>query len=235
MNEGSAVPWLSDETVAVVDFETTGMGPAHGARATEVAVVLVRGGRVVDQYASLMHTGVPVPPFIERLTGISNDMLDKAPGAREVMAEVAARTNGCPMVAHNASFDRGFWVDEMRRAGVDASATPFTCTVKLARRLYPQAPNCKLGTLAAFHSLQAQGRAHRALADALVTAQLWQRIGTDAHALLAEPLAGAPLSVTLLHALQSVPQRQWPRLAQASRRQLAQGALLPFEELAQPV
>lgn len=228
----SSTPWLNDETVAVVDFETTGMGPAQGARATEVAVVLLRGGVVVDQYASLMHTGVPVPPFIERLTGISNQMLDKAPGAREVMAEVAKRTQGCPMVAHNASFDRGFWVDEMRRAGFDASATPFTCTVKLARRLYPLAPNCKLGTLAAFHGLQAHGRAHRALADALVTAQLWQRIGADLHAAVADALAGAPLGLDLLHAAQSVPQRQWAKLADKSRRVLAQGAALAFEDAA---
>ncbi len=222
--------WLQSETVAVVDFETTGMGPQHGARATEVAVVILRGGQIVDQYASLMHTGVPVPPFIQRLTGITDDMLDAAPGAREVMAAVAERTKGCPMVVHNASFDRGFWLEEMRRAGEDATQTPFICTVKLARRLYPEAPNCKLGTLAAYHQLAPHGRAHRALADALVTAQLWQRVGQDAHDLLREPLAGAPLSLALLAGLQGVAVKHWPRLARRERQVLGVSACLPFEQ-----
>ena len=35
------------ETIAVIDFETTGMGPGQGARATEIAVVLLQGGRIV--------------------------------------------------------------------------------------------------------------------------------------------------------------------------------------------
>ena len=212
--------WLRHERVAVVDFETTGMGPQQGARATEVGLVVLEGGRIVDRYASLMHTGVEVPPFIERLTGISNAMLEKAPGAREVMQQVHERTQACTMVAHNASFDRGFWVAEMRRAGHDAGTTPFICTVKLSRRLYPQAPNCKLGTLAAFHQLQAQGRAHRALADAMTTALLWQRIGEDALAALHLALDGAPLSLALMEQLQLLPLARWPKAAREARRAL---------------
>lgn len=212
--------WLRHERVAVVDFETTGMGPQQGARATEVGLVVLEGGEVVERYASLMHTGIEVPPFIERLTGISNAMLEKAPGAREVMEQVHARTQGCPMVAHNASFDRSFWVAEMHRAGVDASSTPFICTVKLSRRLYPEAPNCKLGTLAAFHQLQSQGRAHRALADALTTALLWQRIGQDVLPALQVALDGAPLTVALMEQLQAMPVSRWPKAAREARRAL---------------
>ena len=212
--------WIRDERVAVVDFETTGMGPQQGARATEVGVVLIEGGRIVDRFASLMHTGIPVPPNIERLTGISNAMLDKAPGAREVMEQVHQLTNGCPMLAHNASFDRGFWIAEMGRAGIDASQTPFICTVKLARRLYPDAPNCKLGTLAAWQQLPPNGRAHRALADALTTAQLWLRMGEQLAEQLREPLAGAPLSVALMTALQNQPASRWPQLARRVRHSL---------------
>ena len=55
-------------------------------------------------------------------------------------------------------------------------APEFACTVKLARRLYPESPNCKLGTLARYHRLPDNGRAHRALADAMTTAQLVQRM-----------------------------------------------------------
>lgn len=178
--------------IAVIDFETTGSSPGQGARATEIAAVLVDDGRIVGHYQSLMNSGAWVPPFIEQLTGISNDMLTDAPPADAVMREVLRFTAGCPLVAHNAAFDRGFWQAEGERAGVHA-ATDFACTVRLSRRLYPQAPNHRLGTLAAWHRLPDAGRAHRALADATTTAhlllrmlhELQQRLGTAAdHALL---------------------------------------------------
>lgn len=212
--------WLRDERVAVVDFETTGMGPQHGARATEVGLVLIEGGRIVDQYASLMHSGVPVPPFIERLTGISNEMLERAPGAREVISHAHALTGGCTLVAHNAGFDRSFWVAELLRAGIAAQEQAFVCTVKLARRLYPDAPNCKLGTLAAWQQLPDHGPAHRALADALTTAQLWLRMGEHLAERLREPLAGAPISLALMSELQNHPVSRWPQLARRVRDSL---------------
>jgi len=63
------------ETLAVIDFETTGLGPTHGGRATEVAAVLVQGGEIVGRFQSLMNSGAWVPPFITQLTGITNAML----------------------------------------------------------------------------------------------------------------------------------------------------------------
>ena len=73
------------QTLAVIDFETTGMSPAQGARATEIAVVLVEDGQIVGRFQSLMNSGAWVPPFIEQLTGISNAMLTAAPPARAVI------------------------------------------------------------------------------------------------------------------------------------------------------
>jgi DNA polymerase-3 subunit epsilon len=75
------------------------------------------------------------------------------------------------MAAHNAAFDKKFWQAELARCGEDGSH-PFVCTLLLSRRLYPQALNHKLGTLAALHHLPAAGRAHRAMADAEVAASL---------------------------------------------------------------
>lgn len=173
----------SPDTVAVIDFETTGISPGQGARATEIAAVLVRGGQVVGRYASLMRSGAWVPPFIEQLTGISNAMLADAPPAAHVMREVADFTAGCGLVAHNAAFDRQFWRHELALAELDAAHLPFACTLLLSRRLYPEAPNHQLGTLARLHRIAPAGRAHRALADAEVTAQLWLRIAQDVQAL----------------------------------------------------
>jgi DNA polymerase III subunit epsilon len=107
--------------IAVIDFETTGSSPGQGARATEIAAVLVEGGRIVGHYQSLMYSGAWVPPFIEQLTGISNAMLADAPPAARVMGEVLRFTAGCPLVAHNAAFDRAFWRAESLLAGLDGA------------------------------------------------------------------------------------------------------------------
>ncbi|MDE1949940.1 MAG: 3'-5' exonuclease [Burkholderiales bacterium] len=168
------------ETVAVIDFETTGISPGQGARATEIAAVLLRDGEIVGRFQSLMNAGAWIAPFIQSLTGISNAMIAAAPPARTVMREVMAFTRGCPMVAHNASFDRSFWLAEAAAAGCEPDpAHRFACTMLLARRVYPQAPNRKRGTLAALNQLPDNGRAHRALADAMTAAQLWMKLQRD--------------------------------------------------------
>jgi DNA polymerase III subunit epsilon len=187
------------ETIAVIDFETTGLAPAAGARATEIAAVLVRGGQIVDHYASLMRSGAWVPPFIEQLTGISNAMLERAPPAGQVMREVAAFVGESPLVAHNASFDRSFWCAELQRTGRDAHHR-FACTMLLARRLYPESANHRLGTLAALHRLPTSGRAHRALADAHITAQLLLQMQRDVMKRFALPQAPHTLLMSLQRA-----------------------------------
>lgn len=164
--------------VAVIDFETTGIAPGQGARATEVAVVLLENGQVVDRFHSLMRTGAWIPPFITRLTGITNAMVEAAPDAAGVMREAARFVGAAPMVAHNAAFDSKFWQAELAHAGL-AAPQPFACTVLLSRRLYPQAPSHRLGTLVDFHGLPRTGQAHHALADAEMAAALLARIQHD--------------------------------------------------------
>ncbi|HWI83504.1 3'-5' exonuclease [Ramlibacter sp.] len=168
-------------TVAVIDFETTGLSPAMGDRATEIAIVIMEGDRVVDRYQSLMNAGVRISSFIEAYTGISNEMIAAAPPAAQVMAEANRFVGARPMVAHNASFDRRFWCAELERLG-QAGDQPFACTLLLARRLYPEARSFRLGALASFHALPSNGRAHRALADAETAAALFGRIRHDLRA-----------------------------------------------------
>lgn len=163
---------------AVIDFETTGLSPGMGDRATEIAIVMVEDGRIVDRFQSLMNAGVRVPGFIESLTGINNAMVAAAPPAEAVMADACRFVGDAPMVAHNASFDRRFWAAELERLGQPA-AQPFACTMLLSRRLYPDARSHTLGALAQLHGLPSSGRAHRALADAEMAAHLYARICRD--------------------------------------------------------
>lgn len=159
------------EVVAVIDFETTGLSPAQGDRATEIAAVLLQNGKVVDRYQSLMNAGVRIPSFIEELTGISTAMVRKAPAADKVMREVFDFVGCHPLVAHNASFDCNFWDAELARVQLKRRQE-FACSMLVARRLLPQAPSHKLGVLVEFAKLPTAGRAHRALADAEMAASL---------------------------------------------------------------
>lgn len=166
--------------IAVIDFETTGLSPAMGDRATEIAIVLLEGAKVVGRFQSLMNTGVRISPFIEAYTGISNEMIRTAPPAAEVMADAARFVQDAPLVAHNASFDQRFWAAELGRLGGEARTDhAFACTMLLSRRLYPQARSYRLGALASFHALPDTGRAHRAMADAEMAAALLSRIRDD--------------------------------------------------------
>lgn len=171
---------MSSSCIAVIDFETTGLSPAMGDRATEIAIVLVdeASGKVVDRFQSLMNAGRYIPSYIESLTGISNAMVAAAPAADTVMREASRFVGKAPMVAHNASFDRRFWEAELSLAGEEAN-NPFACTMLVARRLYPQAPSHKLGMLIDYHRLPKAGRAHRAMADAEMAASLLGQIQDD--------------------------------------------------------
>lgn len=184
----------------VIDFETTGLSPDHGARPTEVAAVMVRDGKVHEQYQSLMNAGAYIPPFIEELTGISNAMVRTAPKVDVVMNEVAEFVGSYPLVAHNASFDRKFWDAELRQVKRKREQE-FICSLLLARRIYPEAHSHKLSALARHLDLPGAKRYHRALADAEVTAHLL----IDINTVLKDRYQLQRVSHDLLLSIQSVP------------------------------
>lgn len=159
----------------MIDFETTGLSPEHGARPTEIAVVLVRNDQIVDRYQSLMNPQVAIPAEIQALTGITQAMVSKAPAVSTVMQQAVDFAGEYPLVAHNAAFDRKFWdveVDRLRRPRVQ----PFVCSLLLSRRLFPDAVSHRLSTLVQTLQLPQTGQYHRALADAEATAYLLIRI-----------------------------------------------------------
>ncbi|MDO9599741.1 MAG: 3'-5' exonuclease [Azoarcus sp.] len=206
-------------TYAVIDFETTGMSPDLGARATEVAIVLIDSGRVVDRYQSLMNAGAFIPYEIQALTGITNAMVRSAPRAEEVMREAADFVGSWPLVAHNAAFDRKFWEAELQRIG-RRQAADFVCSLLLSRRLVPDAPNHKLGTLVSTLRLPATGRYHRALADAEATANLFVHLGQTLQQRFRLPA----LSLELLLAVQKAPRFQLDRCVDRFRARLGGAA-----------
>ncbi|MEF8716575.1 MAG: 3'-5' exonuclease [Candidatus Accumulibacter necessarius] len=159
----------------IIDFETTGLSAMQGDRATEVAAVVIDETGIVGRFQSLMNGGRRIPPFVQDLTGISNAMIRQAPRAEEVMRRLLDFIAGRPLVAHNAAFDHGFLGAELDRIG-EACPTELLCSMKVARRVYPEAPNHRLETLIRHVRIEATGQYHRALADAEMTALLWLRM-----------------------------------------------------------
>lgn len=163
---------MRTDDLVVLDFETTGLSPEGGDRVTEVAAIRIRNNRVVDQFESLVNCGVRLHPFIIHFTGITQKMVDGAPPPAKVMPELLKFLGGGAVVAHNASFDDRFFRSECRRLRMTHAVDPFICSIRIARRVYPDLGSYKLATLADSLGLGYSGRAHRAAADAKLTADI---------------------------------------------------------------
>jgi DNA polymerase-3 subunit epsilon len=137
--------------VAFVDLETTGTTPT-GDRITEIGIVRVVDGELADEWSSLVNPECSIPEDIQALTGITNAMVRGAPSFSAIHREVRERLDGHLFVAHNARFDYGFLKNEFRRLEV-AFTAEVLCTVRLSRRLYPEAAGHGLDAIVARHGL----------------------------------------------------------------------------------
>ena len=162
--------------LAFVDLETTG-ATATIDRITEIGIIEVDADGTVREWQQLVNPGIRIPPFIEQLTGISNQMVADAPSFETVAAETLRRLEGRLFIAHNARFDYGFLKNEFKRLDITFRASVL-CTVKLSRTLFPEHKRHNLDSLIERHGLAAEAR-HRALADAQLIHQFWQKIHVD--------------------------------------------------------
>ncbi len=174
--EAGGSPLIEECAFAVVDVETTGSRASSGAdRVMEVAVVLVHGSRREVIFDSLVNPRMFIPPRIAGLTGISAQMVAKAPDFDQVADQVLSALAGRVFVAHNARFDWGFLTSEMRRARGLALTGSMLCTVRLTRMLLPELESRGLDHVANYFGIENPAR-HRAGGDALVTAQVLERL-----------------------------------------------------------
>jgi DNA polymerase-3 subunit epsilon len=160
-----------------VDLETTG-GNAARDRITEVGLMRLKDGELIDEWSSLVNPERPIPSYIEAFTGISNEMVAAAPRFAEIAALVLQKLQGAVFVAHNARFDYSFLRSEFQRADRHFSAKVL-CTVKLSRRLFPQFVRHNLDELMERNGLTCDAR-HRALGDAKVIHDFWLKLRREA-------------------------------------------------------
>ncbi len=162
---------LRQVTFVVVDLETTG-GTAADLGITEIGAVKVCGGEQLGEFGTLVNPGVPIPPFITVLTGITEAMLAPAPRLAEVVPAFLEFAKGAVIVAHNAAYDVGYLKAACTAFGYPWPKPKVLDTVALARRALTrdEVPNHKLGTLAAH--FRTRTPTHRALDDARATVDL---------------------------------------------------------------
>jgi DNA polymerase-3 subunit epsilon len=164
------------QDLVFVDLETTG-GSAVYDRITEVGIVRVRNGELVQEWSSLVNPERPIPAYIEAFTGISNDMVADAPRFGEIAAVVREKLLGAVFVAHNARFDYSFLRSEFLKSDMNFSAKVL-CTVKLSRRLFPEYARHNLDAVMERNGLTCGAR-HRALGDARVLHDFWVKLRHD--------------------------------------------------------
>jgi len=151
------------EKMVLLDLETTG-GKAIYHRVIEIGLLVIENGELIEKWQSFVDPEISLPPFIQRLTGISPGMLQGAPRFADIAQELLSKLEGRTLVAHNARFDYSFLKNEFERAGISYNAKPL-CSVKLSRNLYPQFNRHGLSHIITRFGLSIENR-HRALDDA---------------------------------------------------------------------
>ena len=155
---------------AIIDIETTGGNPARD-KITEVAVFIHDGTRIVEEFSTLINPERRIPPFISRMTGITDAMVMSAPKFYEIARQLVELTHDKIFVAHNATFDYNFIRNEFRSLGYDYNRKQL-CTYKLSRKLLPGLPSYGLSKLCKELHIVNNSR-HRAAGDAMATAVLF--------------------------------------------------------------
>lgn len=173
--EAQGSPLLDDCAFAVVDVETTGARAGFGDRITEIAVAVVHGGRREIVFDSLVNPERPIPRAVCAITNITDEMVRHAPRFPELAERILTTLSGRVFVAHNARFDWNFVSAELRRSRDLTLDGTRLCTVRLARRLVRGVRSCGLDNLCRFFGFHNKAR-HRAAGDALVTAELLERL-----------------------------------------------------------
>lgn len=163
---------LADLSLVVVDVETTGW-LADDAELTEIGAVRLSGAQLTGEFCSLVRPASPIPEAITELTGITDDMVRRAPRAAPALQAFLAFARGCVLVAHNAPFDVGFLTTACAASGLAWPAMAVLDTAVLARLVLGSrdVPDYRLASLARYFATRTTP-CHRALADAKATGEV---------------------------------------------------------------
>ncbi|TYQ13037.1 UNVERIFIED_CONTAM: DNA polymerase-3 subunit alpha (Gram-positive type) [Acetivibrio alkalicellulosi] len=160
---------LVDSDFVAFDIETTGLN-ADKDKITEIGAVKIRNGKVIDTFSTFVNPEIPIPSHITKLTGITNEMVQRAPVINEVLSEFLDFIKGAVLVAHNASFDMGFIRVNCGKIGKNHCYTVLD-TLELSRQMFPQLKKHKLNLVANHLGVKLENH-HRALDDAMACGEI---------------------------------------------------------------
>ena len=158
-----------DTTYCVLDLETTGLS-AKTEKITEIGIMKVRNGEVLEEFCEFVNPEKPIPQRVQEITNITDDMVKDAPTIEEIFPKVLEFIKGTVLVAHNATFDIGFLKTVAKDLGYEFDYT-YVDTLPLARKLYPELKKHKLGKIAEYLKIKVEV-AHRALDDVDTTVKV---------------------------------------------------------------
>ena len=157
----------------VFDLETTGISRVYD-EVVEISAVKVRGGKVVDEFSTLVNPGRHIPAGASQVNGITDQMVAHAPRFVKVLQEFLDFTEGYPLVGHNiASFDMKFICRDAEKYYGSVPVNDYIDTLPLARKHLPNLSHHKLTDLASYYGLTTDG-AHRALNDCRMNQQVYE-------------------------------------------------------------
>lgn len=159
--------------IAFVDLETTGNNTQEDT-ITEIGILIIHPSGEVEQWSSLIRPQSLIPPFIEKLTGITNEMVMDAPHFSELAPDILRKLDSCLFVAHNVGFDYHVLLQHFQSLGYDFKL-PYLCTVKTSRRLLKGFPSYSLGSLCSHLDISLEN-AHRALDDAWACSEVFLKM-----------------------------------------------------------
>ncbi|MDN2661963.1 exonuclease domain-containing protein [Psychromonas sp. 14N.309.X.WAT.B.A12] len=162
--------------LAYIDLETTGTKPTRD-QITEIAIVQTLNGVIVSTWQSLICPNTHIPLMIQKLTGITPEMVADAPTIDEVLPVIIEKLAGHVLVAHNARFDVGFLRNAFKQNHREFKY-PVVCTVKLSREMYPNVKRHNLDSIIKRLDLICESR-HRAMDDAAILPQIVARMRSD--------------------------------------------------------
>lgn len=173
---------------AIVDIETTGSYASDNG-ITEIAIAIHDGKNIIDFYETLVNPHQPIPYFIQSLTGITNDMVMKAPSFHEVAGQIHELLQDKVFVAHNVNFDYSFVKHHLQDAGYKLEEKKL-CTVRLSRKILPGKKSYSLGKLCRELGIGLNNH-HRAGGDAMATAYLFTMlVANDTACVIEQMLKG---------------------------------------------
>ncbi len=171
---GMLTEFVSD--YVVFDLETTGISCSND-QIVEISGVKVIGGKVTDQFSTLVNPGRPIPWQASQVNGITDDMVADAPYIDDVLGDFLKFTGRLVLVGHNIkSFDLKFIYRESERLFGRTPINDYVDTLVLARSMFPDLPHHRLGDMADYFGLTNE-QAHRALGDAVVNQKIYEKMG----------------------------------------------------------